>query len=185
VGRTSKLSQDAWAQIERRLAGGAGVRMLAREFAIDPAAISRRFPQQSQHLRELARKLADIQNDVAALPVQQQHLVAQLAAELRQITGDLTGAARAGAATARRLTEQAHRQAIKIDGSAPLTEKSVAAVDSVSALTRCANEAASIGLKVLEVFGETAREAEEAAKGSHTKVRRVEIVPMTASASYS
>jgi hypothetical protein len=182
MGRTSKLSPDSWKTIEQRLLGGAGVRQLAREFAIDPAAISRRFPQQSQHQRGLARRLADIQTDVAALPVQQQHLVAQLAAELRQITGDLTGAARAGAATARRLSEQAHRRAIRIDGRAPLTEKAVAALDDVSALTRCANEAASIGVKVLGVFGETAREAEKAAEGARTKVRRVEIVPMQASA---
>jgi hypothetical protein len=182
MGRTSKLSPDSWKTIERRLLGGAGVRQLAREFAIDPAAISRRFPQQTQHLRALARRLADIQNEVAALPIQQQHLVAQLAAELRPITVDLTGAARAGSATARLLSEQAHRQAIKIDGSAPMAEQSVAALDDVSALTRCANEAASIGLKVLGVFGEAAREAETAAAGARTKVKRVEIVPMKAPA---
>jgi hypothetical protein len=183
MGRTSKLSPDSWITIERRLLGGAGVRQLAREFAIDPAAISRRFPQQTQHLRGLARRLADIQNDVAALPVQQQHLVMQLAAELRQITGDLTGAARAGAATARLLSKQAYRQAIKIDCSAPMTEQSVEALDDVSTLTRFANEAAYIGLKVLGVFGETAREAEKAAVGAHNKVERVEIVPMQASTS--
>ncbi len=178
MGRTSKLSQDAWAQIERRLAGGAGVRMLAREFAIDPAAISRRFPQQSQHLRAIARRLADVQNDVAALPVQQQHLVLQLADELRHITRNLTGAARAGSATARALSERAYSQAQQIDRCASSTETAMAALEGVGALTRCANEAASIGLKVLKSFKATARGAEEVANAEGTKVTRIEIVPM-------
>jgi len=179
VGRTSKLSQDAWAQIERRLAGGAGVRMLAREFAIDPAAISRRFPQQSQHLRAIARRLAEVQNDVASLPVQQQHVVQRLADEIREITCDLTGAARAGSATARELAERAYRQVQKIDHRAPLTETSMAALESASALTSCANEAAHIGLRVLKIFETPAREVAAASSAAQPKVTRVEIVPMT------
>ena len=178
MGRTSKLSQDAWAQIERRLAGGAGVRMLAREFAIDPAAISRRFPQQSQHLRTIARRLAEVQNDVASLPVQQQHVVQRLADEIREITCDLTGAARAGAATSRHLSERAYRQVQTIDHHAPATE-TMATLEGASALTRCANEAAHIGLRVLKIFETPAREVAAASSAAQPKVTRVEIVPMT------
>jgi len=167
-------------QIERRLAGGAGVRMLAREFAIDPAAISRRFPQQSQHLRAIAQRLAEVQSDITALPVHQQHLVLQLADELRQITGDLTRAAHAGAATARHLSERAYRQVQTIDHHAPLTATSMATLEGASALTRCANEAAATGLTMLKLFQAPTREAEAARKAEETKVTHIEIVPMQA-----
>ncbi len=180
MGRTSKLSQDAWAQIERRLAGGAGVRMLAREYGVDASAISRRFSQQTQQVRDLARRLADVQNDVAALPVQQQHLVLQLVDELRQITGDLTRAARTGAATARHLSERAYRQVQKIDHHAPLTATSMATLEGASALTRCANEAAATGLTMLKLFQAPTREAESIRKAEEPKVTRIELVPMQA-----
>ena len=180
MGRTSKLSQDAWAQIERRLAGGAGVRMLAREYGVDASAISRRFSQQTQQVRDLARRLADVQNDVAVLPVQQQHLVLRLADNLRQITGDLTRAASAGSATARHLSERAFRDVQSIDHRAPLTETSMATLESATALIRGASEAALIGLRVLKIFETPAREAEAIRKADEPKVTRIELVPMQA-----
>jgi len=167
-------------QIERRLAGGAGVRTLAREYGVDASAISRRFSQQTQQVRDLAQRLAEVQSDVAALPVHQQHLVLQLADELRQITGDLTRAARAGAATARHLSERAYRQVQTIDHHAPLTATSMATLEGASALTRCANEAAHIGLRVLKIFEAPAREVAAARKAEETKVTHIEIVPMQA-----
>ena len=178
MGRTSKLSGDAWAEIQRRLAGGAGVRSLAREYGVDASAISRRFSQQTQQVRDLARRLAEVQSDVAALPVHQQHLVLQLADELRQITGDLTRAARASSATARELAERAHRQVQKIDHRAPLTETSMATLEGASSLTRCANEAAHIGLRVLKILEAPAREVAAASSAAQPKVTRIEIVPM-------
>jgi len=180
VGRTSKLSQDAWAQIERRLAGGAGVRSLAREYGVDASAISRRFSQQTQQVRDLARRLADVQNDVAVLPVQQQHLVLRLADDLRQITGDLTRAASAGSATARHLSERAFREVQTIDHRAPLAETSMATLESATALIRGASEAAHIGLTMLKLFQAPAREAEAARKAEETRVTHIEIVPMQA-----
>ncbi len=124
-----------------------------------------------------------MKNDVAALPVHQQHLVVQLAVELRRITGELIGTARAGSATARRLSERAYRQVQKIDHCARLTETSLASLESASALTRCSNEAASIGLTMLKLFKAPARVVEAAAKADERMVTRVEVAAMQPSTS--
>lgn len=170
MGRTSKLSQDAWKQIERRLLGGEGVRALAREFHIDPAAISRRLPQQSQQVRALARRLAEVQQDIAALPVPQQHLVAQLADDLRGISRHLAAAARLGSATAHLLAEQAYQQAQSVGDEAGLR--------AVAMLTRAANEAAVTGLQLLRSNEDTVRDDEAERQRQAQRVTHIEIVPM-------
>jgi len=170
MARKSKLPPDAWAQIERRLLSGEGVRALAREFHIDPAAISRRFPQQSQQVRALARRLADVQQEIAALPVPQQHLVVQFADALREINRNLAAAARLGSATARILAEQAHQQAEAVSDEAGLR--------AVAMLTRTANEAAATGLQLLRSNENVVADEEAERERQARRVTRIEIVPM-------
>ena len=179
MGRPSKLTPDQWRQIEKRVAAGEGVRALAAEFGVNPAAISRRFPQQAQQaVRNVAEKLAAAQTELAALPVPQQHLAIQLADELREISQHLAAAARFGSATAHRLAAVAHAQVQALDDAEPLSDASVTALKGVSALTRLANDAAQVGLNLLKANEDTIKEHNERARQQATRVRRIEIVPM-------
>jgi sugar phosphate isomerase/epimerase len=170
MGRPSKLAPDVWAAIERRLVSGEGVRGLAREYRIDPAAISRRFPQQTQHVRDLARRLADVHTDVAALPASQQHLVVQLADELRSISRHLAAAARLGSQTAVVLAAKAREQVATVNDEASLR--------AVAMMTRIANEAAETGLALLRSNEHAVHEVEAERRRDAQRVTRIEIVPM-------
>jgi hypothetical protein len=175
MGRASKLSKAAWAEIERRILGGEGVRSLAREFRIDPAAISRRVSQHSQQVRALAQRLAEVESDIAALPIRHQGLVVQLADELRQIGRSLAAAARLGSQTAEVLAAKANEQAA--------TVKDENGLRAVAMLTRTANEAAATGLALLRANEDALREEEAQRQLQAEKVTRIEIVPMTQSLS--
>ena len=147
MARPSKLTPDQWQEVGRRIAAGEGTRDVAKEFDIDPAAISRRFPHQSQQaVRNVAHQLAEAQSALAVLPVAQQHVALNLADELRAISTNLAGAARFGSATAHRLAALAHGEVSKIDQAAPLD---IEALKGASALTRMANDAAVIPTSLL------------------------------------
>ena len=147
MGRKSKLTTEQWSEIERRLSAGEGVRPLAREYGVDPSIISRRISQQSQQVRDVAQQLASAQTALAALPVPQQYNAISLAEKLRSISDNLAAAAQYGAQTAHRLSALANSEVAKVDDAEPLA--SVENLKGVAALTKLANESATIALNLL------------------------------------
>ena len=154
MGRPSKLTPAQWAEVERRLVDGEGVRDLAREFGVAHSQITRRFSHQPhQTVRNVAEKLASAQDALAALPTRQQHLAVSLADKLRNISASLACAAELGAATAHRLQALANSEVAKVDDAEPLT--SLENLRGVGVLTKLANDSAATALNLLAANRET------------------------------
>lgn len=148
MGRRSKLSGDQWAQVEQRLMEGESRRALAREFGISEASIRARFPTaQAEQVKAVANQIVAAERALQALPIPAQITAHNLAAKLRAISDNLASAASYGAATAHRLNALANSEVAKVDDAAPLAN--VEALKGVSALTKLANDSASIALNLL------------------------------------
>ncbi len=147
MARPSKLSPEQWKEVERRAVEGESIRAIAKEFGVDEAAIRRRVSPQTPQVRIVAEKLAEAQTALAELPVRQQYVAVSLADKLRNISTSLASAAELGAATAHRLSALANSEVAKVDDAEPLA--SVENLKGVAALTKLANESASIGLNLL------------------------------------
>lgn len=151
MGRPSKLSPSQWADIERRIQQGEGVRDLAKEYGVSPGAISQKgFSKQAKQVQEVAAQLAAAQNAVAAMPVRQQYHVISLAEKLRNISHSLASSAELGAKNSYRLNALANEELQKVEDGAILDEgESFKALKTVAVLTKMANEAAVIPSNLL------------------------------------
>jgi hypothetical protein len=87
MSRFSKLSPAQWAELSRRHLLGEPMRALAREFGIAENAIRRRISTQCAQIRRAAFALADAQNELAALPVAEQHRVLRMVAAMQSRPG--------------------------------------------------------------------------------------------------
>lgn len=158
MARPSKLTPEQWVEVERRLPTE-GASALAREFGISEAGIRKKFGSnqtigsKSSKVREVAHKLADAQTALAELPVRQQYIAVSLAEKLRNISDNLASAAQYGAQTAHRLSALANSEVAKVDDAEPLA--SVENLKGVAALTKLANESATIALNLLSANKET------------------------------
>ena len=169
MARPSKLTPEQWLEIERRLAAGEGVRDLAREFGVSPAAVSKRgVSKQSKQVNAVAKQLASAQTALAALPVPQQYVAMSLADKLRSISGDLAAAAQYGAKTAHRLSALANSEVAKVDDAEPL--ESVESLKGVAALTKLANDSASIALNLLSSNKDAVQKLNDGDQGLTIKV---------------
>lgn len=162
MARPSKLSPEQWLAVERRLAAGEGVRDLAREYGISPAAVSKRgVSNQTKQVQAVAKQLAEAQTALAELPVRQQYVAVSLAEKLRNISDNLAAAAQYGAQTAHRLSALANSEVAKVDDADPL--KSVDSLKGVAALTKLANDSAGIALNLMAANKEQIRAINEEA----------------------
>lgn len=148
MARPSKLTEKQWAEIQRRYLAGEKVRALAREFGVSEGAIRARVVAQCAEIKEVAHQIVATEERFSALPVSAQVSARTLANELREISSHLASAAKYGAMTAHRLSSIAHQQTDKIDEAADINENA-GAIKAVMALTRGANDAATIGLNLL------------------------------------
>ena len=148
MGRPSKLSDSRWSELERRHLAGESIRSLAKEFKLSPGTISERISERVPKQKEIAKSLACAELAFDALTISEQVSVRSLADTLKSISYHLGGAAKHGAMTAHRLSVIASAQVEMIDEAASL-EKNTEALKSVMAMTRGANDAASIGLNLL------------------------------------
>lgn len=146
MGRPPALTADQQDEVRRRLASGAGVRALAREFGVGDATI-RRLSAHSAQIQKVAEKLADAHSALALLPGPHQHVAVSLADKLRNISASLACAAEHGAATAHRLNALANSEVSKVDDAAPM--ESLENLRNVGVLTKLANDSASIALNLL------------------------------------
>ncbi len=160
MARPSKLSPEQWAEVDRRLAAGEGVRALAAAFDVSPATISKRgVSKQSKRVQEVAQKLATAQTALAELPVSQQYTALNLAEKLRSISTSVASAAELGAKTGHRLHALANSEVSKVDDAEPLSEESIAALKGVGVLTKLANESLAPALNLLAASKDAVKQA--------------------------
>jgi len=148
MGRKSKLTDKQWAEIERRLIDGESRRALAKEFGLTETAIRKRLGSQVKEIVSVADQLLTADQSLKALPISSQVSAQNLFQRLRSISDHLASAAEYGSMTAHRLSVIAHGQTDLIDESASL-DANADALKSVMAMTRGANDAATIGLNLL------------------------------------
>ena len=159
MARPSKLTPDQWKEVERRVIAGEPIRAVAREFGINEAAIRQRVSTQTPRVKMVAEKLAEAQTALAELPVHQQYIAVSLAEKLRNISDNLAAAAQYGAQTAHRLSALANSEVAKVDDAEPLA--SVENLKGVAALTKLANESATIALNLLSANKDRISEVED------------------------
>jgi hypothetical protein len=161
MARPPKLTPAQWAEVERRALQGESASALGREFGVSESAIRKRvsagrgISEQSTKVREVAEKLADAENALRALPAAQRPVAIDLAEKLRSISASLASAAELGARTAHRLQALANSEVSKVDDAEPMT--SLENLKGVSALTKLANDSASIALNLLAANKETVK----------------------------
>lgn len=159
MARPSKLTPDQWKEVERRVIAGDPIRAVARDFGINEAAIRQRVSTQTPRVKMVAEKLAEAQTALAELPVHQQYVAVSLAEKLRNISDNLAAAASYGAQTAHRLSALANSEVAKVDDAEPLA--SVENLKGVAALTKLANESATIALNLLSANKDRIKEVED------------------------
>ncbi len=153
MARPSKLSPAQWREVERRSAEGEGARALAKEFGVDEAAIRRRVNPQTPQVRKVAAKLAEVQTELAALPLAQQYNAISLADKLRNISVSLAAGAELQAANFHRLSSLAQTELAKVDDADPMA--SADKLKSSMVLTTAANDAAKSPIALIAANKET------------------------------
>ena len=144
MGRPSKLSEQQWNELGKRLLAGEKAADLAREFKVSCAVISRRFAKSNATVKSVANQLVSAEQKLRELPVSQQLAALTLADELRAISMHLAGAAKYSAASAHRLAGIAHGKVQQIDDAMPLDGESLESLKGVAVLQKMANDAAII-----------------------------------------
>lgn len=147
MARPSKLSPEQWEQIKTRRALGESAAALAREFGISETSISKRVSQDVSQVSQLAKQIVETRVAMGALPLADQHRVMRLADKLMAISNKLGEAAEMGADTAAKMSALANRQIANINQADPM--ESADKLQAIAGLTKIANEASNIPLKVL------------------------------------
>jgi AcrR family transcriptional regulator len=178
MGRPSKLTDQQWETIGKRLLAGESAADLSREYGVSKASISTRFSKRHETIKSVANQIVETERSLSFLNVSEQMAARSLADDLKAISEHLAGAARYGAATAHRLSGIAHSNVSKIEDAMPLNdEASVSSLKGIAVLTKMANESSEIALNLLNANKETVKELNKPRDPS-TDVRRVELVPM-------
>lgn len=164
MGRPSKLTDQQWEEIHRRLLKGEKAADLAREFGVSKTRISERFSGRFETVQSVAKQILSAETALKALPVTEQLATISLLDELRAVSQHLAGAARYGAATAHRLAGIANAKVCEIDDAAPLNGESIDTLKGIAVLTKMANEASQIGANLLAANKETVKEMNQQAK---------------------
>jgi transposase-like protein len=162
MGRKSALTPEQWAEIERRhLVDGESINSLAKEFKVDESTLRKKInPNKSgrgkagKPLQDLARekveadrRVKDISEKIAELPIARQQIVNDLARKLANVSDHLASAAEHSAASAHRLSILANQQIDKVDDVNPMA--SITELNAAVALQKMANVSSEIGLNLL------------------------------------
>ena len=143
MSRPSKLSESQWQEIGRRLVLGESARSLAREYGVSETAIRKRFGSHAKEILTTAKELSSVEQKVKKMEVGSQALVRTVTDYLNSIGTNLALAADRNTRTSARLAALAETQMTKVE------EGDMGALPGVSILTKCSNEAASIGVAFL------------------------------------
>lgn len=171
MGRKSVLTPEQWAEIERRhLVDGESINSLAKEFGVNEGTIRKKiYPNRSERpkaekpLSDLARekveadkRVKDISEKIAELPISRQQIVNDLARKLTNISEHLASAAEHSAASSHRLSILANQQLEKVDDVNPMA--SMAELGLAVTLQKMANASSEIGLNLLRANKDTVDE---------------------------
>ncbi|OIQ97205.1 hypothetical protein GALL_207590 [mine drainage metagenome] len=146
MSNRSRLSDEQWLQIEAALLAGETVLALSARFAISESAIRKRMRGRLTVMRAQCAWPDDVEPPRS------------LAGQLRAVSRHLALAAAFGSATAHRLAELAHDQAGLLGDPAGAPPDQV---KRTLALIAGANEAARIGLNLLNAKKEVVGEDDE------------------------
>lgn len=147
MGRPSKLTDRQWDELKARLSKGEKAADLAREYGVSKTAISTRVSKRIETVKSVANQLFQADAAFKELPVSEQAMTLTLVDELKAISRHMAGAGKFSAASAHRLAGIAHDIVQKVDDAEP--EKTIAALQRFSAVTKLANEASHIPLNLL------------------------------------
>ena len=153
MGRKSKLTEAQWVEIIRRHIEGESLRSLAKAFGVGESTVREKVSAQTAQIKTVANQIVATERAVMALPISAQITAHNLASKLRAISDNLASAAHYGAQTAHRLNALANSEVQKVDDSEPLA--SVDSLKGVAALTKLANDSASIALNLISANKET------------------------------
>jgi hypothetical protein len=149
MGRTSKLTEKQWKEVDDRLRNGEKPLLLAKEYKISKSLVYDRLSGKVQKEKVLAHKILTVENEFKALPISGQVSVINFLDDLRAISSNLAGAARNGSMTAFRLSSIAAKHVDKIDDDNPM--ESQENLQAISALTKMTNDAASLGINLINL----------------------------------
>ena len=157
MGRKSKLTEAQLAEAQKRHIAGESMRAIARDMGIGESTLRERISAQSAQIKLVANQIVATERAMQQLPIGAQITAHNLAAKLRAISDDIASAAMYGAKTAHRLNALANSEVAKIDDATPLTN--VDALRGVAALTKLANDSASIALNLLSANKDAVKDA--------------------------
>ena len=147
MARTSKLTEAQWHDIEKRMLAGEKAAVLAKEYGIDRAQITRKITPSVRNVKTVANQLLNAETALKQLPITQQIATLSLVDELRAISTNLASAGKYGAINANRLSGLANAQLNTVDEED--IESSGVALKMVSILTDMANESSKVPLGLL------------------------------------
>ena len=147
MGRPSKLSEKQWEEIRKRLIAGEKASALAKEFKVSRANLSERFSESVRNVKNVAGQIVATEQALQVLSVPEQITALSLADELRAISTNLAGAAKNGSMTAFRLSGIAAKQVEKVDPEDPMESQET--LQAISALTKMSNDAARLGMNLI------------------------------------
>lgn len=149
MGRKSKLTDQQWADIKRRVLEGARPADLAREYGVSRATISERVSRRVEEIKSVANQVVSAELALGALPIAEQVMTISYASGLRAISLSLMRGADLSAKNYHRVTALANAELQRVDDAEPMSETSLAALKNVAALTKLGNDAAQTPINLL------------------------------------
>ena len=172
MGRPAKLTTDQLAEIERRLLEGEPYSKLAAEFGVTKAALVNRFSKRTQTTKSVANQIVAAKTALGKLPLGQQIQAETLASRMMRTAECLASGSEKAAGTFMRLSHIANSAIEKIDDANPLAPESIVALKTAQMMTKAANEAAEIPIRLL---GAARKALEEEGRDPETKADIIEI----------
>ena len=149
MARTSKLTDAQWNDIEKRMLAGEKAAILAKEYGIDRAQITRKITPSVRNVKTVANQLLNAETALKQLPITQQIATLSLVDELRAISTNLASAAKYGAVNANRLSGLANAQLNTVTEENLMTGEGLMVLKAVAGLQEMANEASKVPLGLL------------------------------------
>ena len=156
MGRRSKLTDKQWSEIERLHLSGESFRSLAKKFGIAESSIRGKISENCAEIKDVANQILVTEARLKSLPISAQIAAQSLADDLRAISHNIASAAKYGSMTSRRLATIANMQVDKIDEVDPMETQEV--LQSISALTKMANDASQMGISLLNANKEATKD---------------------------
>jgi hypothetical protein len=150
MSRPKRITEKQWVEIGKRLANGESRKAVGVMYGVSVSTLSKRFACTEKNLKVVANQVAQAEMAVSRLPAVEQAMVETMVDRIKQLHDHALRAAGYSMATAARLSGIAHNISATIDETAPLSGQSRTALQDVSALQNVVNNAAYVGLKLMD-----------------------------------